>query len=290
MATYYLNADTGVDTGAGGSGAPWKTLVYAVAHSTTGDTLYCQNSTATFDFRNTTITNRTITGQSVTGVIFDGAAGNYCWSVGVGTTIVNNIWIKNLIRTGTTGLFDLASTTQVINLTINNLRFSQITLSGSYLGAVFGFNGWPPDGVITIVANSCILDDIQLTGANSILLVMMQTAATASFTMNNCVIRLNTATYAPVAMIGCNRPGVVMTFRNTIFKNNLTSKKFVFDGSNAYGTISLVNCDYYGTWADGGLVVSKTNCITSDPLFVDENNGDFHLRPTSPCIDTGTTI
>ncbi len=30
-----------------------------------------------------------------------------------------------------------------------------------------------------------------------------------------------------------------------------------------------------------------TGNINADPLFVDAANGDFHLQPTSPCIDTG---
>lgn len=33
-----------------------------------------------------------------------------------------------------------------------------------------------------------------------------------------------------------------------------------------------------------------TNNITTDPLFVDESNQDFHLQEDSPCIDAGTDI
>ena len=28
-------------------------------------------------------------------------------------------------------------------------------------------------------------------------------------------------------------------------------------------------------------------CISSDPCFVDSENGDFHLNPNSKCIDAG---
>ena len=70
MATYYLNADTGNNTtGTGTSALPWLTIAKAVTSSTTGDTIYCQNSTATYswvlqDF----VSGRTVTGQSAAGV------------------------------------------------------------------------------------------------------------------------------------------------------------------------------------------------------------------------------
>jgi len=39
-------------------------------------------------------------------------------------------------------------------------------------------------------------------------------------------------------------------------------------------------CDVQGGWSGLGN-------IDADPLFVDPENGDFHLQPNSPCIDTG---
>lgn len=33
-----------------------------------------------------------------------------------------------------------------------------------------------------------------------------------------------------------------------------------------------------------------TNIINSDPMFVDEANGDLHLKSSSPCIDAGDNL
>jgi hypothetical protein len=46
-------------------------------------------------------------------------------------------------------------------------------------------------------------------------------------------------------------------------------------------------CDY------GGAVIPPvpgSNDISTDPLFVDSINGDYHLKTDSPCIDTGSDI
>jgi len=37
----------------------------------------------------------------------------------------------------------------------------------------------------------------------------------------------------------------------------------------------------------GPGTVTPTNSITSNPLFVDAGNGNYHLQGTSPCIDIG---
>jgi len=41
--------------------------------------------------------------------------------------------------------------------------------------------------------------------------------------------------------------------------------------------------DVAGSWLGEGN-------IDADPLFLDPENGDFHLTLGSPCIDTGTSV
>jgi len=36
--------------------------------------------------------------------------------------------------------------------------------------------------------------------------------------------------------------------------------------------------------------INKSNLIVSDPQFIDPENGDFHLKASSPCIDKGTDV
>jgi hypothetical protein len=43
----------------------------------------------------------------------------------------------------------------------------------------------------------------------------------------------------------------------------------------------ITHCDIQGGWADIGN-------IDADPLFADAANGDYHLLPSSPCIDAGS--
>ena len=292
MTTYYLNADTGVDTGAGGSGAPWKTLVYAVAHSTTGDTLYCQNATATYDFRNTTITSRTITGKSVTGVVFDGGSGNYYWAINTGITILRNITIQNIINTGGPTIYAPCYGTGIVFTMDRCIWKSCITSGGSSTGGIVGNQGWElSSGVITI--SSCIFDDIR-TAADGLVGAFGFRGAQpgVTFLFNNNVWITRTAANQHTSIFGGYDNWFTIIAKNNIFRN-LQSTIYFFAtsyGHSTHVTLALTNCDYSGTWSDGEGTVVKTNCITADPLFVDENNGDFHLLPASPCIDTGTLI
>jgi len=43
-------------------------------------------------------------------------------------------------------------------------------------------------------------------------------------------------------------------------------------------------------WADYVNVITGTDDISADPLFVNAAVGDFHLRSDSPCIDAGTNV
>jgi serine protease len=95
----------------------------------------------------------------------------------------------------------------------------------------------------------------------------------------NAII-LNNTIYGNIANLGggiseCN-PGTI--------KNNI-----IWGNTGLYGT----QCAYIAAptycciqnWSAGG-----TGNINSDPQMVDPANGDFHLQPTSPCIDAGGSV
>ncbi|RKY12649.1 MAG: hypothetical protein DRP82_06490, partial [Planctomycetota bacterium] len=42
-----------------------------------------------------------------------------------------------------------------------------------------------------------------------------------------------------------------------------------------------------GAYGGNGTINESSNCIHSDPQFVDAAGGDYHLKDTSPCIDAG---
>jgi hypothetical protein len=289
MATYYLNADTGVDTGAGGIGSPWLTLVYAIANSAAGDTLYCQNSTATYDFRNATITGRSIIGQSTNGVVFDGGSASYYWYASTGTAILRNITFQNIVGSN---IISLPNYGTGVILTMDRCLWRLCASGGgSSAGGIIGNQGWAfSSGVITV--SSCIFDDISNAADSMVAAFGFRGAeAAVTVTFNNNVWITKSAANQHSCMFGSYDNYYTIVAKNNIFRNlQATIAWFATSYGHSHCTLELTNCDYNGSFYDGEGTVIKTNCITGDPLFVDENNGNFNLRPGSPCIDTGVIV
>jgi len=70
------------------------------------------------------------------------------------------------------------------------------------------------------------------------------------------------------------------TFKNNIFVGNGNSETIGFTPSTY-----LNNCHYNNGETTGGT----DNLFSTDPQFVDSANGDYRLRPSSPCINAGTS-
>jgi sulfatase modifying factor 1 len=112
-------------------------------------------------------------------------------------------------------------------------------------------------------------------------------------TMNNCIVAGNSAGWGGGGAMDC------WINNCTIVGNDAPN------GGGAWGSILRNSIIYYNSAAQsdpncGSLCSISDSCtvpsaigsgnITNEPAFVDPANGDFHLRPGSPCIDAGTDL
>ena len=102
--------------------------------------------------------------------------------------------------------------------------------------------------------------------------------SSSAMVYNHCTFYLRTSGASADAFV---TTGTNLTFKNTILEATDattfgTSWNFASNGTNC----CIHNVDNNSS---GG-----TNNIFADPQFVDSANGDFRLRPSSPCINAGT--
>ncbi|GAF93523.1 unnamed protein product, partial [marine sediment metagenome] len=173
-----------------------------------------------------------------------------------------------------------------------------------------GSSGWD------LIVNSCIFTDIAA-GSWTICYIQAGTDMTATFRaciFYNCAIGANQALlrmggnqtgqttsllncifYFDGTDIGGANPAIFQApladtvtaiITNVIFRDSASSGIHIF----AFGAITAKTYDYSCASAGWLFIPAGTDNITDDPLLVDEGNDNFNLRPTSPCIDTGTLI
>lgn len=292
MSTYYI-ATTGNDTTGNGSLAtPWLTLAKFLASSTTGDT--CMVGAGTFTFAAATITNRTIQGTRGTGVtnttgwtVFTGSGSGVKWAFGTGTTVVKDIWFDSCVNTSNTGGLITCGNMVTPVFTITGCRFSNCSGGGGDAGsAVIGSIGYI--GLLgNITIGSCIFDNCNTTYNNVSAYFSMRGAvagSTFNFFNNVFIVRTTPTVYVSSVFTGdTEHANTTWTLKNNIF---ICRSAGIAMG--LAGTATMSNNDIIGFWILGTVI--QSNNITTEPLFIDENNNDFRLRPTSPCLGTGTIV
>ena len=86
----------------------------------------------------------------------------------------------------------------------------------------------------------------------------------------------------------------ISQYSTLILTNNIVASHTtgIYAWSNATNTVVADYTLFFGNTNDtGGGVITSTNEITgSDPAFVDPDNGNYHLGPSSAAIDAGVVV
>lgn len=272
MSTYYISPTGNDTTGNGSLANPWLTLNKAYTSSAAGDTIQCAAGTYTF-VTATMSTGRTLQAATGATVVFDGGAADVNWKIG-GNWTITGIKFQNIAESNTvfypiigyTNVSGVAGTCTFTDCTFTNLTVRSDTASYCSVLGTFANSG-------AFVCNTCLFYNIKPVAGG---------VYGKLFTRDDLTVTLNGCTIAFVSLTdNFNWIGdgvVTLIIKNTIIYNG--SGKTV-TGAAATATYS----DIYGITSPPTL---GAGCITSDPLFVDAANANFRLRPTSPCLNTGT--
>jgi len=104
----------------------------------------------------------------------------------------------------------------------------------------------------------------------------------------NCTFSGNSGKYG--GMIYCYNSSSP-TLNNCILWSNTAStsgNEIHIEDPSSSCTLNYCCVDNTGYGGGTGNIDDSNNCIFVDPQFVDAANGDYHLKPASPCIDTGS--
>ncbi len=196
------------------------------------------------------------------------------------------------------------------NVTVIDGQRARRCVEGADDATLDGFtirNGWHPiwgggmfiAGCSPTVAN-CVFADNESSGVAGAIFC----SGAPSLTITNCVFTGNRVLHGDTVTLNwCRSP----TLTNCTFYGNssgwgvgvglyigssspVVTKCIFWDDSGAQihsdysSTPTVTHSCVRGGYPDG------TDIIDSDPMFVDADNGDLRLLPSSPCIDAGTMV
>ncbi|MEW6095656.1 MAG: right-handed parallel beta-helix repeat-containing protein, partial [bacterium] len=293
--TYYVDAVNGNDDNPGTQEEPFKTIGKGVEVAIDGDTVQCApgtyteeititerialvgNGTPTIDpdidgtavtFSGNGADDASISGFRITGVTGDwGVAGIHCYDAD--PKITNNIITDNIFR----GIRCSDSSPSITNNTI--IRNGEISIEcgpyshSSITNNIIRGNTW---GINChyysnpIITNNIITDN-EYDGVS---------CDYSSPTITNNTI------------MGNDGVGIYCYNSSSPITNNIITSNGIGIQSSESSPIIDYNCVWGNSYADYYDCVAGDNDISEPPQFVNEANGDYHLRPTSPCIDVGS--
>jgi hypothetical protein len=268
MATKYISPTGNDTTGDGSLGNPWKTISKGNTGTTTNDTIYMLPGVYLLSSEaaaNLTISNKTITSTVTGGAIIDGTGGwDYLFQLNGVTTLNGIIW-RNWTRAGSVYLFETYYYSgDNDTATWNNCQFFNLRSGYSVPFMMYDLLG----GIKIWTFNSCMFYDTY----GTINIIGVTNSVNFNVYMNNCIVIFSSALLSPRLIMYVGQ--------------RLTAKNCIFVNRGPASTIGSADTTTYSCIV-GFSDSAGTGNITSEPLFIDEANLNFNLRPTSPCIGTG---
>lgn len=199
-------------------------------------------------------------------------SGNFAGDGGGIINVSSSPIITNCTFSGNTGINGAAIHNQSSNPTITNCIFSGNTTIGGGGGGVYNLLSSPT------IAN-CLFWDNHASGASTDGGAMINDSSSPNIV--NCTFWSNTATRSGGGMANIN--GSNPTITNCIIGSNTAgmTDPGIFNNANSIPVISYSD-------VQGGLAPGIGN-IYADPLFTDAANGNFTLKTSSPCKNTGNS-
>lgn len=294
MAIWYLNADTGNDsTGNGSSGSPYLTLAKALTVYGVGDTIYFQNSTATYALATATINkNCTITGESIAGCVLDAAYSFAGWKCVDATITIQNLTFSRVTTSGSSsegyGLFNMYGMTTTTRLNLYDLHLKNIRLKGQNLAGITSTFAIPT-GVTATFDIQRIKGNVTYLGNTSPLFSLRTgNVATLNWTVDDTTIIIDPGAYTGVFYYLDNLAAgtVNQTITNSAFANltgGTTNWRTIF-GSSTFTVDSSVLI--YGI-SNIHSSITNQGILTSDPEFIDADNFNYNPDVGSVLFDAG---
>jgi len=278
VATIYLSP-TGSDSytyaQAQNIATPWLTVAKTQASGIAGDTVILANGTytmASVTFSKTMTYNATTNGSVTIG---NASAQYYINTAGVVVTLTG------IVFSGMTGIANGNFRAFAGDFVFNFCQFKNNT----YGDIIYSYALFRADPGKSFTFNTCMLRNItHSTAGGSAQGIVYCDGGTATFTLNSCTWVFNVTGGSAVPRIfAFAGAGYTITEKNNIMVNS----------SGGTLTHLLGSATRNSTYSDYYLLTSAptgTGVITSDPLLRDVTNFNFNLKPTSPCLGTGTNI
>jgi len=229
--------------------------------------------------------NRRVVGVGAASCVFDAGGTNISWSFN--QTAVSGLTFQNMVNTGANEIFSIGGASVINSMNGCIIKNGSVSGSSGSQGAVWNLRASLSAGTFSIVG--CLIYNIVSTAV-----IGNVGYLTSQFSYDNGTVQVNVfnntfyTNAVGSAILNAqytNHSIGRLTYKNNIyFTQNATPWNASSD--NMPYVNSSTNCVFGYTSVPAGVKVT----VTSDPLFVDPLNGNFNLRPTSPCIDAGTVF